>query len=143
MAKLRLTGLLCDVDDVTTERPDPCSRSPCGPNARCDNGICTCLPEYLGDPFVGCRPECVLSTDCSADRACIGKKCVDPCPGTCGQNSQCIVINHTPMCSCPRGTVGNAFISCDIMKGIIALTISRDPTAPKRDANDFALRPAP
>jgi len=96
---------------------DPCSKSPCGPNAQCNNGICICLSEYFGDPYVGCRPECVLSTDCSTDKACIRNRCVDPCPGTCGQNSLCNVINHTPMCSCPPGTDGNAFISCDVMRG--------------------------
>lgn len=105
---------------------DPCSKSPCGPNARCNNGLCTCIPEYFGDPYAGCRPECVLSTDCTVDKACIRNKCVDPCPGTCGRNSLCNVINHTPMCSCPRGTSGNAFISCDIMKGTVATTKSLD-----------------
>lgn len=108
-----------DIDDIPVQKPDPCSGSPCGSNARCNNGICTCLPEYFGDPYLGCRPECVFSADCSADRACIRNKCVDPCPGTCGRNSLCNVINHTPMCSCPSGTTGNAFISCDVMKGMI------------------------
>lgn len=97
---------------------DPCNKSPCGPNAQCDNGICTCLPEYFGNPYISCRPECVLSTDCSNDKACIKNKCMDPCPGACGQNAQCNVINHIPMCSCPSNTGGNALIVCSPVQGI-------------------------
>ncbi|KAF3421640.1 hypothetical protein E2986_11478 [Frieseomelitta varia] len=95
---------------------DPCASSPCGPNARCNDGICTCLPEYQGDPYVGCRPECVLNTDCLQNRACIRNKCVDPCPGTCGVNAECLIYNHVPMCNCPNGMVGNAFVQCNIVE---------------------------
>ena len=98
---------------------DPCASSPCGPNARCNDGICTCLPEYQGDPYVGCRPECVLNTDCLQNRACIRNKCVDPCPGTCGINAECLIYSHVPMCSCPNGMVGNAFVQCNIVEGTI------------------------
>lgn len=98
---------------------DPCNPSPCGSNAQCSNGICTCLPEYQGDPYSGCRPECVLSTDCPRNRACIRNKCTDPCPGTCGQNAQCDVINHIPMCSCLQNFAGNAFIECRPIPGNI------------------------
>jgi hypothetical protein len=93
-------------------RDDPCNPSPCGPNAQCSNGICTCLPEYQGDPYTSCRPECVISNDCPRDKSCVRNKCIDPCPGTCGQNAICDVINHTPMCSCPPGMRGNAFVQC-------------------------------
>lgn len=96
---------------------DPCNPSPCGPNAQCSDGVCTCLPEYQGDPYRGCRPECVLSTDCSKTKACISNKCVDPCPGTCGQNADCTVINHIPSCSCKEGFAGNAFVICHPIPG--------------------------
>ncbi|RZC36333.1 hypothetical protein BDFB_000151 [Asbolus verrucosus] len=92
---------------------DPCNPTPCGSNARCDNGICTCLPEYQGDPYRGCRPECVLSMDCPKDKACIRNKCKDPCPGTCGQNAECSVANHIPICTCTQGYIGNAFVLCN------------------------------
>lgn len=92
---------------------DPCNPTPCGPNAICNNGICTCQSEYQGDPYIGCRPECILSNDCPRDKACIRNKCADPCPGTCGQNAECIVINHIPMCNCLQGFRGNAFIACN------------------------------
>ena len=91
---------------------DPCNPSPCGANSQCFGGICTCLPEYKGDPYSGCRPECVLSTECSPTKACVRNKCVDPCPGTCGQNAMCSVINHIPACSCPQGMTGDPFTAC-------------------------------
>lgn len=91
---------------------DPCNPSPCGPNAQCRNGICSCLPQYQGDPYFGCRPECIVNEDCPRDRACINQKCREPCSGVCGINANCIVVNHLPMCSCPRNMSGNAFIQC-------------------------------
>lgn len=96
---------------------NPCIPFPCGANANCDNGVCTCLPEYFGNPITGCRPECLLNTDCSRDKACIRNKCEDPCPGTCAFNAVCNVINHIPMCSCPSGFQGNAFIQCNSLPG--------------------------
>jgi hypothetical protein len=70
---------------LVEERLDPCNPSPCGDNARCTErngaGACTCLPEYFGDPYTGCRPECLLNQDCPQTRACVRNKCVDPCPG--------------------------------------------------------------
>lgn len=98
---------------------DLCNPSPCGPNTECRNGICTCLLEYQGDPYIGCRPECILNNDCSRDKACLRNKCVDPCPGTCGQNADCRVINHIPTCTCIDGFIGNAFVLCSPVPGII------------------------
>lgn len=95
---------------------DPCNPSPCGPNSQCRNGQCTCLPEYLGDPYFGCRPECVTNEECPRNRACVNQKCLDPCSNACGISSLCSVINHLPMCSCPQGTSGNAFIQCSPME---------------------------
>lgn len=91
---------------------DKCNSSPCGPNAQCNDGTCTCLPEYQGNPYIGCRPECLTNTDCPRSKACLHRKCTDPCPGTCALNAVCDVINHVPMCSCAVGMEGNAFIQC-------------------------------
>lgn len=99
------------------EATDPCNPSPCGANAQCRNGICTCLPEYEGDPYTSCRPECVLNSDCPKTRACLRNKCKDPCAGTCGSNAICEVINHIPSCSCPERTTGNPFVSCSPVQG--------------------------
>lgn len=97
---------------------DACNPSPCGSNAECNNGECTCLPEFRGDPYVGCRPECIVSSDCQKNQICMKKKCVNPCPDHCGYNANCEVINHIPMCSCPSGYTGNSFVACSILTGI-------------------------
>lgn len=92
---------------------NPCEPSPCGSNAQCRNGICTCLPEYRGDPYYSCQPECVQNSDCSSNRACINNKCVDPCTGVCGRKAECNVINHIPTCSCIANHEGDPFILCE------------------------------
>lgn len=92
---------------------DKCNPSPCGQNTVCNNGVCTCLSEYQGNPLVGCRPECVLNNDCPRNKACVRNKCVDPCIGVCGLNADCTVINHVPTCSCVQGFIGNAFVQCN------------------------------
>jgi hypothetical protein len=100
---------------VQAEPGDPCRPSPCGPNSQCKpvngQGVCSCLPSYVGSP-PGCRPECVVSSECSQNRACVNQKCVDPCPGTCGLNTRCEVINHSPICSCTQGFTGDPFTRC-------------------------------
>lgn len=89
---------------------DPCDS--CGANTQCINGACSCLADYQGDPYVGCRPECVTSNECPFNQACIGHKCKDPCPGTCGINAVCSVYNHIPICTCPQEMSGNPFTEC-------------------------------
>lgn len=100
------------------EQSTPCSPSPCGSNAFCREqngaGACQCLPEYEGNPYEGCRPECVLNSDCQSNRACIRNKCADPCPGSCGQNAVCQVINHLPSCTCNYGYTGDPYHTCSI-----------------------------
>lgn len=102
-----------------------CSPSPCGSNALCNNGQCSCLPEYHGDPYMGCKPECILNSDCARNQACLNNKCIDPCLGTCGNNATCEVINHIPSCSCPRGTKGDPFHYCSYMKGLFFTVLIR------------------
>lgn len=104
-----------------TEPPqplDPCYPSPCGVNAQCQDGKCSCPSEYLGDPYVECRPECISNNECPINLACIRNKCKDPCPGTCGQDAVCSVYNHIPVCSCPERMSGNPFIACKIFDGM-------------------------
>lgn len=98
---------------------DPCNPSPCGPNAACQDGVCTCLPNYFGDAYRNCRPECTMNSDCPRNRACVNQRCIDPCPGVCGQSATCDVINHIPTCNCPERTRGDPFVACrPIPKGI-------------------------
>jgi hypothetical protein len=94
---------------------NPCEPTPCGPNAQCKsiNGQpdCSCLPEMTGSP-PNCRPECVIDSDCPSEKACIRSKCQDPCQFACGENADCNIINHIPICTCPQGYDGNPFIAC-------------------------------
>lgn len=96
---------------------DKCNPSPCGRNAVCNDGQCLCIHEYQGDPYIECRPECVINSDCPKNKACITNKCQDPCPGACSISAICDVISHIPMCSCPQGMTGNAFYSCNPING--------------------------
>ena len=102
-----------------TEVIDPCNPSPCGQNAICTArqraGACRCIPEYFGDPYVACRPECTINADCPSSLACVSLHCVDPCPGVCGVNAQCRVVNHAPTCTCNPGYRGDPFTACSLI----------------------------
>lgn len=104
-----------DVDPSPPKKTDACQPSPCGPNSQCKTidgtALCSCLSNYVGTP-PACRPECVVSSECSSNKACINQKCVDPCPGSCGVNTECRVINHSPLCSCKSGFIGEPFTRC-------------------------------
>lgn len=130
LVKSEIKHLHHSVAPPAYEEPrDPCNPSPCGNNAICSgDGQCTCLAEYQGDPYVSCRPECVLSSECPRNRACVNQKCVDPCPGTCGASAICEVINHIAMCHCPEGMTGNAFIHCSPVQSRFH---HRDPRLPQ------------
>lgn len=112
---MKLLEFIIFIDEVV----NPCEPSPCGPNAVCTQknnaGSCTCIADYTGNPYEGCRPECVLSSDCPTDKACIRNKCQDPCPGVCGSNAQCNVVNHVPTCSCIQGYIGDPFTTCSLL----------------------------
>lgn len=105
---------------VPSESINPCQPSPCGVNAICKEfngaGSCACVPDYFGNPYLGCRPECTLDSDCPANRACIRNKCEDPCPGLCGQNADCQVINHIPSCVCRTNFKGDPFVYCSLIE---------------------------
>lgn len=94
---------------------DVCNPSPCGLNSHCkvinNQPVCSCLSNYIGAP-PNCKPECVVNSDCKTNRACVNNRCVNPCPRPCGSNSECKVINHSPVCSCRQGYTGDPFISC-------------------------------
>lgn len=108
---------------------DPCPNT-CGVRALCTtknhNPICTCPVGFTGDPFfqcspdyIGvppeCRPECILSSECKSHFACVNQKCKDPCPGSCGVNAQCHVVNHIPVCTCMEGFTGDPFAQCRVI----------------------------
>lgn len=92
-----------------------CAPSPCGPNSKCKEvsgqAVCSCLPSYIGTP-PACRPECVASSECPSQLACKDYKCVNPCPSPCGLNTNCVVVNHSPICSCMPSYSGDPFTIC-------------------------------
>lgn len=106
---------------------NPCEPSPCGANAECkvqrNAGSCSCLPDYFGDPYQGCRPECLADSDCPLVSACNRNKCIDPCPGVCGYNADCYVTNHKPMCNCKPGYTGTPLSICHPIRGKKLLSI--------------------
>lgn len=112
---LSLTRLFVPVLKPFTYPETPCIPSPCGPHSHCrevnSHAVCSCVANYFGTP-PNCRPECMVSSECSADRACVNQRCVDPCPGTCGVNARCQVVNHNAICSCQSGFVGDPFVRC-------------------------------
>jgi len=114
--RVKLSFLLRNLD---TKETHPCYPSPCGPNTLCEKvgstAVCKCLPGLQGVPtsVTGCYPECVLSSDCPGDKACIQNKCRDPCSqNVCGSKAVCKTINHSPLCSCPSPLIGNPFEEC-------------------------------
>ena len=97
----------------------PCAPSPCDPGIQCNvygGQVAMCDPcsGPSGIYNLICRPECLAHSDCPFNFACLGRKCRDPCPGSCGVNANCMVINHNPVCSCPTGLVGNPFEHCSV-----------------------------
>lgn len=117
--------------NISVQKPahvNACFPNPCGPNSQCREGngqaICSCLPNYIGEP-PSCKPECLLSSDCASNKACINQKCVDPCPGPCGQQAECRVFNHNPICSCRSGFTGDPFTRCFSKPGTIQINVSK------------------
>lgn len=44
---------------------------------------------------------------------CVGSRCKDPCANNiCGENANCFVRNHTPICKCPETYSGDPFVAC-------------------------------
>lgn len=115
--RLSIEYIICNLFALAAPEPerDPCKPSPCGPYSLCrvknNHAICSCQQNYIGSP-PACRPECMVSADCPQDKACLNQICSDPCPGTCGLNARCQVVNHNPICSCPAGYVGDPFVRC-------------------------------
>lgn len=98
----------------------PCAPSPCGPNVQCLAYGQVAMCDPCGGPDAHfrpeCRPECLANSDCPFNLACLGQRCLDPCPGSCGVSAQCAVVQHQPVCSCPPGLAGNPFEHCTAPK---------------------------
>lgn len=114
------TGFTGDPHVGCQPQRSPCIPNPCGPQAICQanfegQALCTCPEGSMGDAYGvdGCHSrECEVDDECKLDRACIGYMCRDPCPGACGNNAECRVESHRPVCVCANGFVGNPLMSC-------------------------------
>lgn len=94
-----------------------CNPSPCGENTICtvinNAARCSCIPPNIGNPYAGgCRPECVVNSDCPNHLSCLSNHCRDPCKDLCGVNAECVVTNHVPVCKCFSEYEGDPFSSC-------------------------------
>lgn len=120
-------------DPIPNVSINPCSPSPCGPNAACqpinDSPSCSCLATFIGSP-PNCRPECASNAECANHLACIRNKCVDPCPGVCGANAECRVVSHTAMCVCISGHVGDPFSHCSVQQTPVVHDTPLTPCVP-------------
>ncbi|CAG0904040.1 unnamed protein product, partial [Darwinula stevensoni] len=113
-----------------------CDPSPCGRNSKCEVAfhlaICSCLPHFFGNPVQGCRAECESDSACALTRECRQYKCVDPCTDACGENAECRVENHKPICSCPKGFTGHPFDHCRPLNPGLFLSFFFFPRLPWR-----------
>lgn len=107
---MRCKLLLIFSADVTVRPTDPCNPSPCGLQSQCRirNG----LPSCANLPVTADSLECISNNECGSREACINRRCSDPCPGSCGLNTECRVFSNTPMCLCNAGFTGDPFIRC-------------------------------
>lgn len=93
-----------------------CDENPCHSSAECINlhGTyrCACPQGTIGDPVEGgCSTphQCESDNDCQDSQGCINHKCSDPCRAIdCGANTICSVVDHSPMCQCQPGYIGDA-----------------------------------
>ena len=89
---------------------------------------------------MACRPECTINPECPSNKACRNLKCVDPCPGLCGINAECRVINHLGTCTCFPGYCGDLFTLCLKPPPTIELIVADDPCDPN-PCGDNSLPP--
>lgn len=80
--------------------------------------ICDCPNGYISSGSGTCKPiaaiiqiGCTRDDDCASDKACVNAVCRDPC--ACGNNANCNIVNHKPICSCISGYDGNPDIECN------------------------------
>lgn len=104
---------------ILRDPENPCIPSPCGPFSQCrisnNHPVCSCVQNYIGRP-PNCKPECMLNSECPSNLACVNERCKDPCPGSCGFNAFCNVVNHSPVCHCMTGYTGDPFSGCSMQQ---------------------------
>lgn len=59
---------------------------------------------------IGLTVGCTSNSECSRSESCINQLCISPC--NCGDNAECTVNDHYPICFCKPGYSGNPQIGC-------------------------------
>lgn len=73
------------------------------------------------------RSVCQYNEDCPPEKLCdrLNRVCINPCmEDSCGENAECIPVNHGIQCRCPTGFTGNAYLFCNQGKGACTLRYS-------------------
>lgn len=88
-----------------------------------------------------CAVGCRSNADCVGDHSCLNGKCKNPCEDhssvPCGNNSECRVIDHRAVCTCPDGFQGEPNVEC------VRYTCNKDDdceTNKKCDSSDKVCR---
>ena len=95
---------------------DPCVPNPCGRRTVCrvmdHEPICSCAPGFT-KVNQNCLPtNCRSQRDCPDSKSCVRNRCINPCAGYCGSNTECLVEGHYPKCTCAEGYTGNPSQGC-------------------------------
>lgn len=93
----------------------------CGRGAECKavshRAQCICPQGTQGDPRVACISAiCHYNEDCADHEACdrLNRVCRPVCEeDACAETAICIARDHQPKCTCPPGTIGNPYITCN------------------------------
>lgn len=107
---------------------DACSElKPCSGNSRCSVSdsipfrtlLCRCPEGFIPEEGGTCKPaqlssqSCFTDNDCNDKESCVNRICRNPC--NCGQNAECFIRDHRPICSCRDGYDGNPYRICRIV----------------------------
>ena len=64
------------------------------------------LPALFGS-------KCLTDADCNIEMTCTDNSCVNTtCPKPCGKNAWCQAKDHTSVCRCHEGYIGNPYSGC-------------------------------
>jgi hypothetical protein len=96
-------GLLCKTVDILPLRAVACV-CPDGGRVAPDSG-CRSPPEA----------ECSADSDCALSQMCRRGTCVEACKADpCGQNALCESVDHSSLCVCAPGYIGNPRKECNV-----------------------------
>ena len=72
------------------------------------------------------QSQCQYNEDCPPDQLCdrLNRVCKTPCThDSCGENAECVPLNHAATCRCNSGFTGNPYVKCgkgmDVCSAII------------------------